>query len=284
MLIPLLWGVGLFASYWIDLPRLYQHGRYLMPLLPVFILLAVDGAGLIATGLGRMFQGLRSPVANSTVGAVLFLGIAITFGVMAWDGQKGYAADCQYITERQVRTAHWIKDNLPPDAVVATHDIGAIAFYSYRRVVDMVGLVSPEMINNIGRFDLLMQFLVRSKVTHLAVLRNWFEVVNERPLFETDPTHPEIMEVFRFDPARTHFTSQEATRLNDAGEYYLASGNPSVALQLFRRALTLDPQSARSNFLVGSALQSLGDTVKAQTLFRNALALQPDYPSLQATK
>ncbi len=284
MLIPFLWGIGLFASYWIDLPRLYQHGRYLMPLLPVIILLAVDGAGLFATGLGRLFQGLRSPAANATVGAVLYLGIAVTFGIMAWNGQKGYAADCQYITERQVRTARWIKDNLPPDAVLATHDIGAIAFYSYRRVVDMVGLVSPEMINNIGRFDLLMQFLVRSKVTHLAVLRNWFEVVNEQPLFETDPTHPEIMEVFRFDPARTHFTSQEATRLNDAGEYYLATGNPSVALQLFRRALTLDPQSARSNFLVGRALQTLGDTATARTMFRNALGLQPDYPSLQQTK
>lgn len=284
MLVPVLWAVGLFASYWIDLPRLYQHGRYLMPLLPVFVLLTVDGVRLTVSGLGRVVRALEDPRKVTMTTAMLFLGVAGIFGFVTWKGEQGYAEDCRYIADRQVRTAIWIRDHLPPGAVVATHDIGAIAFYSHRRVVDMVGLVSPEMIQNIGRFDLLMQFLTRSRVTHLAVLRNWFEVVNMRPLFETDPVHPEVMQVFAFDPARTHFTSQEATRLNDAGEYYLAGGNAAYALQIFRRALLLDPQSARSNYLVGKAAQVAGDTVLAQQMFKNALLLQPDYPGLTASK
>ena len=215
-----------------------------------------------------------------TATALVFVEIAIAFGVEVIKNQKGYADECRYITERQVKTALWIRDQLPLNAVVATHDIGAIAFYSQRRVVDMVGLVSPEMTKNIGRFDLLTQFLVKSKVTHVATLRNWFEIVNEQPLFRTDLAHPEIMEVFPFDPRRAHFTSQEATRLNDAGEYYLSAGNSSLALQLFRRSLSLDPRSARTAYLVGFASWKMGDTVSARAMFRNAFVLQPDYPGL----
>ena len=145
----------------------------------------------------------------------------------------------------------------------------------------MVGLVSPGMIKNIGRFDLLMGFLIRNGVTHVAVLRNWFEVVNMNPMYQTDPVHPEVMQVFRFDRVHTHFTAQDATKLNDAGEYYLSGGNVSYAFQLFRQAFALDPQSARSNFLIGKTAFLLGDTNTAKQRFRIVSDLQPDYPGLQ---
>ena len=281
LLFPAAWSVGLFLAYWIELPRLYQHGRYIMPMLPALLLLAVDGARILVTLLAQWIHTLRRPRTAQGLVIVLLGGLVMQFVMTTYGAEQSYAEDCRYIMDRQVKTGLWIRDHLPQDAVVATHDIGAIAYYSGRRVVDMVGLVSPEMIKNIGRLDLLMQFLVQSKVTHVAVLRNWFEIVNVRPLFVTDPAHPEIMEVFPFDRAHLHFTTQEATRLNDAGEFYLSKGDASTALQVFKRSYAIDPRSARTTFLIGNALLRLGDSVGARVMIRNTVALQPDYPGLQ---
>jgi hypothetical protein len=39
----------------------------------------------------------------------------------------------------------WLSRNSAPDAVVAAPDIGAIGYYSGRRVLDLGGLVTPEI-------------------------------------------------------------------------------------------------------------------------------------------
>ena len=280
LLVQLLWSVFLFAAYWYDLPKLYQNGRYLMPLIPFYVILSLDGLRIVVRWLKGRIRFMTKPRVTEAFAALLILIVVFQAVKTTLADEKPYIESCHYIADRQVATALWIRDHLPENAVVATHDIGAIGFYSNRRIVDMVGLVSPEMINNIGRFDLLREFLVKSGVTHIAVLKNWFEIVNMNPLFQTDPTHPEVMQVFRFDPARSHFTSQEATRLNDAGEYYLSVGNVAYAFQIFRQSLQLDPQSARTNFLVGKAAHMLGDTALARQRFMIARELQPDYPGL----
>jgi tetratricopeptide (TPR) repeat protein len=280
MLIPFLWSLLLFVAYWKNLPKLYQNGRYLMPLLPCFLLLSLDGMRRVLNFLKQYIRILTKPRTVLVVMALVVLVLALQFAERTFREETTYRDSCRYITDRQVKTALWIRDHSPQDAVVATHDIGAIAYYSQRRIVDMVGLVSPDMINNIGRFDLLMKFLIQHKTTHVATLRNWFEIVNTRALFQTDPAHPEIMEVFQFDPGHTHFTSQEATRLNDAGEYYLLLGNVSTALQIFRQSFLLDPQSARTNFLIGKAARSLGDLKTAEERFTIVRQLQPDYPKI----
>ena len=282
MLFPAVWTLGLFVAYWIDLLKLYQHGRYLMPVLPALLLMAVDGARILVQLLAEWMHSFRRARTAWVAVIAILGGIALLFCLTTYNAEQAYTEDCRYIAERQVRTGRWIRDHLEKDAAVATHDIGAIAYYSGHRVVDMVGLVSPEMINNIGRLDLLMQFLVRSRVTHVAVLRNWFEIVNVRPLFETDPARPEVMGVFPFDREHLHFTTQDAARLDDAGEFYLAKGDPSTALQAFKRSYSIDPRSARTSFLIGTVARTLGDSVTAKAMFRNTLLLQPDYPGLQA--
>jgi arabinofuranosyltransferase len=279
-LILLLWSIFLFVAYWHDLPKLYQNGRYLMPIIPIYIIFVLDGLKIFISWLKERIHFLTKPNVAEAMAVLVILIFVFQAGEKSLASETSYIKDCRYITDRQVKTALWIRDNIPENAVVATHDIGAIGFYSNRQIVDMVGLVSPEMIKNIGRFDLLKEFLVKSKVTHIAVLKNWFEIVNENPLMQTDPTSPEVMQVFRFDPERTHFTSQEATRLNDAGEYYLSAGNAAYAFQIFRQSLGLDPQSARTNFLIGKAALLLRDTALAWQRFNIVGRLQPDYPGL----
>ncbi|MCS7224082.1 MAG: hypothetical protein NZ959_05940 [Armatimonadetes bacterium] len=51
----------------------------------------------------------------------------------------------QNTTTMQVRIGLWLKENTPANALIATNDVGAIAFFSQRRILDTMGLVSPEI-------------------------------------------------------------------------------------------------------------------------------------------
>ena len=42
--------------------------------------------------------------------------------------------------------AIWVRDHSPPEAAIATVEIGAIGFYSQRPVLDLVGLVDPRLL------------------------------------------------------------------------------------------------------------------------------------------
>jgi len=275
-LVPVLWCVGLFAAFWQQLPFLYQEGRYLMPLLPFVILLGIRGIEVAVTEGERIIAPLRLLHIRTAVTAGISLLLVAQFVLAGWERSALYADYCKYIGDRQVRTALWLRDSLPQDAVIGTHDIGAIAYYSGRRVVDMVGLVSPDMIENIGSFEGLAGFLRRHHVTHLAVLRNWFELANQNPLFQTDEQSPEIMEVFAFDPHRSRFTPQNASRLTAQGLHLLAAGQVHRAGPLLEASLRIDPRSARARAAISRAYLALGKTAEAEREINAALTLQPD--------
>jgi tetratricopeptide (TPR) repeat protein len=282
LFVPFAWSAVLFLAYWKNLPYLYQEGRYMMPILPFFILLAVGGVVTLLDLARKMLPALtRARTTSVVIGVVLILA-NVQFAVAAWEHRTVYQEYCHYILDRQVRTGKWLHDHLPENAIVGTHDVGAIAFYSGRRIADMVGLISPEMINNIGSLDKLRSFLIKKKATHIAVLRNWFEITNENVLFQTDEQHPEIMEVFAFDQARTHFTPQNVTHMIEGGQYYFSLGNVNQAGKLFDQALRIDPQSSKAHYWMGKALLSINQIDKAEAEFKTALTLYPEYLDAQS--
>jgi len=276
-LVYFLWSLGLFLAYWKELPFLYQQGRYMMPILPFYLLLGLGGVRIIIEGCKRFVTGFSKGRTAPVTLAVFILIITVQFA-FAWPSWwKEYAEYCDYISQRQVRTARWLRDNLPPSAVIATHDIGAIGYYSGRKIADMVGLVSPEMIDRIGSFEKLTQFLKVKKATHIAVLRNWFEVANQNPIFQTDENRPEIMEVFEIGPAQIHFTPQNVTSMTEAAKYYLSLGVVQQARELLETSARMDPMSSKVHYLLGETYMKAGNLEKAEAeLLRSAL-LHPNY-------
>jgi predicted Zn-dependent protease len=140
----------------------------------------------------------------------------------------------------------------------------------------MVGLVSPDMIARIGSFEKLREFLVNCKITHVATLRNWFEIVNQTPIFKTEEREPEIMEVFAFDPQRTRFTPQDVSRATVAAAQYLYQGQYNLAGEALQRAVNLDPQNAKVHHLIGSLLLATGRHDDATRELHVALRLHPE--------
>jgi len=275
-IVLVLWPVLLCILFGLKLPHLYQEGRYLMPALPFLIMLAVVGVLSVAAFVKKHLIQHPSLEFSLTAIPLLFIAGQETFATERMAAT--YAVECKYIADRQVRTAKWLHDTLPVEARVATHDVGAIGFYSGRRVVDMIGLVSPAMIPNIGSFDGLSRFLSREHVTHLVLLRNWFEVANQTPLFSTDENNPEIMEVFQYQPGTTTFVPQGLSRVVAAAEAYLRVNNPQAAKGYLELALRDMPGNARAHCDLGLTFLRMGRNDAARKELELALQLRPDYP------
>jgi tetratricopeptide (TPR) repeat protein len=176
----------------------------------------------------------------------------------------------------------WIAANLPPDAVVAAHDVGALAFYSKRRIVDIVGVVLPEVVDHLntdGYLGYLDGLFEREGVTHLAVLRTWFIVDNALPVYVA-VAGPEPLEIYERG-ASMHIMPPAAVGWLLAGTKALNSGAVVGAESLARRSLAIDQRSGRAWQLLGSALEAQGRSDAAAEAYARALEL---FPGLEATR
>jgi hypothetical protein len=67
--------------------------------------------------------------------------LALTAGVLFvlfWGiGLQQYVRDVQIIQTEMVAAARWLDGHLPPEELLAVHDIGAVGYYAPRPILDM---------------------------------------------------------------------------------------------------------------------------------------------------
>ena len=114
---------------------LVHDGRYVLHLLVLGLVVCACGVAALAR--------LARP--RWVVGALAVAGL-VQIGGATVSAMDTYAAEVKNINDLQVRTGHWIAEHTSPDARVATNDIGAIAFFSRRFILDTEGLVTPDAI------------------------------------------------------------------------------------------------------------------------------------------
>jgi hypothetical protein len=68
-----------------------------------------------------------------------------------------------------MQIALWIHDQAPRDAVIATHDIGIIGYHGGHPIVDLAGLVTPEIVPIMHNPQKLAEYLRDENVTYLIV-------------------------------------------------------------------------------------------------------------------
>ncbi len=151
--LPLAWWLALLAAYALRLPVDYQHGRYTMPTVPLLILYGVVGtAELLRPGSPRLAVRLFSratPVAVAVL-ALLFLG----------RGAAAYRDDVGFIEGELMATARWLSENTAPGDLIAVHDIGAVGYLTDRPLLDLAGLITPEVIPFIADADRLAEWMI----------------------------------------------------------------------------------------------------------------------------
>lgn len=160
-LLPLVWAIALILLYAARLPAPYQHGRYVIPALPSIVLLGVVGTA-------HMLQASRQPMIGRVVARSLAISAVLALPFFAFvQGPAVYRQDVRIIDEEMVATAHWIADNLPPEELLAIHDIGAVGYFAPRPMIDLAGLVSPEIVPFITEAEPLWAWMQANDARYL---------------------------------------------------------------------------------------------------------------------
>ncbi len=185
-----LWSAGLPLAYAFLHTPLYQHGRYLMPLIPCNAVLGAVGL-LEAWRIVRRHRLLAGFICRTraveplrTLAALLIIiGTAWRLPYMA----SQYAYNVEEINRMHVALGYWLAEHTSPDAFVALNDIGAIAYISGRPVVDLAGLVTPEVVPLLRMPDRdaqLAGFLAERNVEYVVIFPNWFPGLAANPALE----------------------------------------------------------------------------------------------------
>jgi hypothetical protein len=175
--LPAVWALTVVSAYALRLPAPYQHGRYVIPILPHVLLYGVGGT-LQLVHTGRRTCTRRVLTRSLALAALL---IALPFWVI---GARAYGRDVRIINTEMVKTAQWVRDHpdqMPPKQLLAVHDIGALGYYAPRPILDLAGLVSPEVVPIIRDHEALMELMRQRCVRYLMVLPD------QRPAPRDDP-------------------------------------------------------------------------------------------------
>ena len=171
-----IWVVGHLSLYAVRLPVTYQHGRYVMPVMPVFFLWGFAGAAeLMKFDYKKRIQWILS-----WVWAILIPMVGLSF---LFNGGQAYARDVAFINSEMVVVGKWIANNTSEDDLIAAHDIGAIGYFGGRQILDLAGLVSPDVIAFIRDESQLSQYLIERNPMYLVTFPSWYpELVRDAEL------------------------------------------------------------------------------------------------------
>ena len=189
----LIWALGYIGIYFMRLPA-YQHGRYIIPAFPI----------LYVWGMLGMMAYVTSPNANQRI-VFLWLSL-VSFLVVAfqWVGAMQNADDVVFVETQMVQTARWINENIPPDAVLGVHDIGAIGYFTQNPILDLAGLITPDVVHFIRDEGQLGAYLSASGAKYLVTFPNWYPnlIAGRTEVFETGESlypYDDRMKIYRWD-------------------------------------------------------------------------------------
>ncbi|MGB3714959.1 MAG: hypothetical protein WA996_11075 [Candidatus Promineifilaceae bacterium] len=169
--VPLLWAAGLVFVYAWRLPVTYQHGRYLFPAIPIWILYGIEGwLALSITIKERIGSLKRVHFILTRMGVMTFAVLLLIFLLL---GLQVFAQDVSFVNGEMVAVGQWLQENTPSHTLIAAHDIGAIGYFAERSILDLAGLISPEVIPLLSDRDALIDYVSQSQSDYLVTAPGW---------------------------------------------------------------------------------------------------------------
>jgi len=171
----LIWFFGYIGIYFLRLPA-YQHGRYIIPALPILYLWGILG----------LLELVFDPKMNRRLAALWQMTIVVLTVGFTVIGARQNAFDVFWIESQMVKTAKWVEQNIPSDARLAVHDIGALGFYVENPLIDMAGLITPDVVDFIRDEERLTNYLDSNSVDYLIAFPGLYPqlTVQRESLFE----------------------------------------------------------------------------------------------------
>jgi hypothetical protein len=173
----ILMSTSLFILYRLTIPStsLLFAARYLVPLFDLFAISFVAGCFIIIERLftsqkASSFTGTERTVVAATIILILFAPSLSSY-VLHVDI---HANQIKNINDMQVTLSEWVRDNIPENAVIASYDVGALGYFSRCTVIDVYGLVTPEMLHNRTTLHDQAVFLKELNCDYIMFYEEWF--------------------------------------------------------------------------------------------------------------
>lgn len=154
----------------------YRHyGRYLIPLIPFINIVSINI-------LQKFFEILKGKNNISLRKYPAVITSLLIFFSLTGAGYYGYLLgwNVENIKDQQIKIAHWINKNIPDEKVIAVNDIGALTYITDKKIVDMEGLVTPEILR-IKEQSLenqpvnMMRELKKNNVNYIIIYPDWYK-------------------------------------------------------------------------------------------------------------
>lgn len=174
-----LWYLGFIIMYTTLLPVTYQYGRYIMPAMPIFFIIGLIGTIKLISLPNKHF--LTKVLTRGWVLSIILL----SFGFFVIGG-KAYSDNVRLIESEMVKCAQWINQNTPQESLIAAHDIGALGYFGNRRIIDLAGLISPEIIPIMRNEAELSTKLDQMGADYLMTFPSWYKTLpDDKPIVFT---------------------------------------------------------------------------------------------------
>jgi hypothetical protein len=169
------WWLLVLVVYALRLPVTYQHGRYEIPVIPALEILGLWGSAELAL---RIPAGAARRILTR-VGLIAFPVVLIVFWLR---GAAALANDSVIIDCIDVQTALWLTAYSQPSDTIAMHDVGAAGYYlSNRRLLDLAGLITPDVIPFVRDEARLAQYIRAHKAAYLVTSAAWHPHLIQEP-------------------------------------------------------------------------------------------------------
>jgi hypothetical protein len=156
-------------------------------LLPVIAVWAAAGLFLVHRSLRQWAAPGAEPARRLVFAGSIAIACTAVLGFFLWqhygDWQR-HGFQVKKVTNLQGYLGRWAADHLPWDASIASREVGAIGFFSRRRIVDLGGAISPDALAYLRRPGSpdtnLLEYLEKARPSHLAIRPSDFPDLAQR--------------------------------------------------------------------------------------------------------
>jgi hypothetical protein len=170
-----LWIIFLPIVSSVLIPNWRHHLRYLIPLIPfvniigMYILVYLLNKKFFTKFKKQIFKRKELLASLIIISFVYYVAYAIALG-----------NNTDNINSQQVKLAKWVNENVRRDETIALNDIGAITFINKNRIIDMAGLVTPELLKYRSytwkdNLDSINYLLKKNNVSYIIIYDDWFK-------------------------------------------------------------------------------------------------------------
>jgi len=146
--------------------------RHMLNLIPVFVTVSLAGGHQL---LKKVLPpaGKWATVLRAALLGVLTIAMGSYFVSEQPKVRESFVSRGAAMKGEHISVANWINQNLPPQAVIASSDIGVVGFYTQRFIIDTEGLITPEILgqqrsNSPAKDREVYQYLQEAKPDYLV--------------------------------------------------------------------------------------------------------------------